>query len=123
MIRLYGHHMPREVFDARVSTIMGIILDLSVRLLRLQVPVVLDCGFWTRASRATARERLREAGAHTVLHYFDVPDSELRNRLARRNATPDPGVFEITPAMFDTFSEQFEAPGEDEDDLVIECAA
>ena len=118
MIRLYGHHMPREVFDARKDKCMDLILHLATRLARLNVSVVLDCGFWTRSSRLGALDRLLGTDAQTILHYFEVDDAELQDRLARRNSDLPPGTFEITPEMVATFSEQFEPPTDDEDHVI-----
>src|SRR5262245_15244576 len=86
MIRLFGHHMPRDVFHARLTACMGVIYETSTRLLELGTDVVLDCGYWRREHRAHAREQLRASGAELRWYYFDVPPSERWSRLERRNA-------------------------------------
>ena len=42
MIRLFGQHMPRDVFDARLRVCMELLYRLSERLTQLGVDVVLD---------------------------------------------------------------------------------
>ncbi len=114
MIRLYGHHMPRDVFHARIAACLDIIYETSSRLLELGTDVVLDCGYWRREHREGAREGLRGSGAELCLYYFDVPAPERWSRLERRNAALPPGTFEITREMFDAFELCFEPPAHPE---------
>lgn len=120
MLRLYGPHMPRKEFDARLELCLKLILELSERLATLGVPAVVDAGFWSRARRDETRERLGRAGVAFCLHYFDVPDSELWRRLELRNRELPPGTFEITREMFELFNGWFEPPAEDELVHVVE---
>jgi predicted kinase len=114
MIRLYGHHMPREVFDARLTNCMALIYDQAKRLTALGLDVVIDTGFWKRAHRRDALEQLRGSGATLTLYWFDVPLDELRRRLADRNAALPPGTFAVTDAMLTEFAGWFEPPAADE---------
>ncbi len=110
MIELFGHHMPRDVFHARLVACLGIIYRTSTRLLELGTDVVFDCGYWRREHRDDARERLRASGAELCWYYFDVPPAERWSRLERRNAALPAGTFEITREMFDDFVLCFEPP-------------
>ncbi|HET9931510.1 MAG TPA: ATP-binding protein [Polyangiaceae bacterium] len=114
MLRLYGPHMPRKEFDARLSLCLDIIMGLSERLAMLGVPAVVDAGFWRREQRDEARARLERAGVSHCLHFFDVPDDELWRRLELRNRERTSGTFEITREMFELFRGWFEPPGPDE---------
>ena len=112
MIALYGHHMPREVFDERLAAIKDLLWKVARRLLVLGTPVVLDFGFWKRAERLDFKVRAEEVDATPVLYFFDIPLSELQRRLAARNETLDEGTYEITPDMLEMFAGWFELPTE-----------
>ena len=115
MIDLFGHHMPREVFDERLATLRDLLWSAARRLLELEVNVVLDFGFWKRAERLDFHARARAAGAIPLLYFFDLPLSELRRRLEVRNERLEKGTFEVTPEMLDVFSSRFEPPSETEE--------
>ena len=114
MLRLYGPHMPRKEFDARLSLCMDLILGMAERLAQLGVPAVVDAGFWRREQRDETRARLEQAGVSYCFHYFEVPDEELWRRLEVRNRERTAGTFEITREMFELFRGWFEPPGPDE---------
>ena len=114
MIDLYGHHMPREVFDERLAAIKDLLWSVAQRLLALEVNVVLDFGFWKRAERLEFQSRVRTVNAVPILYFFDLPLAELRRRLAARNEALDEGTFEVTPEMLEMFASWFEPPTEAE---------
>ncbi|GAA5502825.1 hypothetical protein Dxin01_02572 [Deinococcus xinjiangensis] len=87
MVPLYGQHMPREVFDARLSTVRELQWELAAKLLNRGVDVVLDEGFWRQTEREAYRAKAEALGADVRLIYFDVPPEELRRRLTIRNKT------------------------------------
>lgn len=122
MIRLFGHHMSRELFNERLATCESMVLELAAQLAARGVDCVIDNGFWRRAARDAARALLAQAPAEIELVYFDIPDALLRERLQARNAALPAGTFEITTEMFDQFSRWFEAPEPDEQARVIHCS-
>ena len=87
MVPLYGQHMPREVFDARLSTVRELQWEMAAKLLNRGVDVVLDEGFWRQTEREAYRAKAEALGADVRLIYFDVPPEELRRRLTIRNKT------------------------------------
>lgn len=119
MIRLFGHHMPREAFDARLAVCKDLIFDVTESLLEAAVGVVLDFGLWSRAERERTRKRFESCSVEIVLVYFSVPDDELRQRLARRNQDLPADAYEITDDMFQQFSSLFEIPAESEQPFVV----
>ncbi len=123
MIELFGHHMSRELFDARLATLRGLIWGTAERLLALGIHVALDEGFWRAEGRAEAARRIVAAGGEPVLVYLNVPLSVLEERLERRNARLPEGTYEITPEMLASFHAGFEAPSTDEGIRLIEIAA
>ncbi len=110
MLRLFGPHMPREVFDARLAACLELIYEQTVRLSSLGLEVVVDAGYWTCAQRRGAAARLGSCGATLTLRWFDVPIGELRRRLALRNAARPPNTFEITDEMLALFAGWFQPP-------------
>jgi len=114
MIALFGQHLPRPVHDERFATLSDLAWDTARRTLALGVHVVLDYGFWSRASRQQAARRARDAGATPIVVYLDVPLAELERRLAARNAALPAGTYAVTPTMLAEFAARFEPPSEDE---------
>ncbi|MFD2610634.1 AAA family ATPase [Deinococcus taklimakanensis] len=114
MVPLFGQHMPRHVFDERLSVVRLLQWELAAKLLKSGVDVVLDDGFWTRAERQKYRAQAEAVGAEVQLIYFDVPVEELRRRLSARNQNLIPGTFEIDDAAPDPFITKFEVPGPEE---------
>lgn len=122
MVPLFGHHLPREVFDSRLAVIKDLQWQLAVKILRAGVNVVLEDGFWTRQERQKYRAQAEALGAAVRLIYFDVPESELRRRLANRNANLPPGTFEINDEALELFLPKFEPPAPEEGALSPDCS-
>ena len=68
--RLYGVSPPPEKFDELFQRIDTLIWDTALELLSKGCPVILDSGFWTTASRTTAREQLAREGHESV--FYDI---------------------------------------------------
>lgn len=114
MVPLFGHHLPREVFDERLAAVRHLQWDLTAKLLKAGVEVVLDDGFWTRTERQKYRAQAEAMGAEVQLIYFDVPVEELRRRLTERNRNLTPGTFYIDDTALNLFITKFEVPEADE---------
>jgi predicted kinase len=56
------------------------------KLLRLSVNVILENGFWGRGERLHFGSEAKDLGAEVELHYLDVPEETLWDRLQKRNA-------------------------------------
>jgi predicted kinase len=122
MIRLFGHHMSRELFTQRLATCEALVLELAAQLAQRGVDSVIDNGFWRRAARDAARAVLASVPADVELVYFDVADAVLARRLRERNAALPEATFEITPEMFELFSSWFEPPAPDECARMLQTA-
>ncbi len=108
MLRLFGEHMPKDVFHQRLRSCMDLIYEVAGRCLGAGTEVVLDCGYWRREHRASAYRHL--AGNDCVLYYLDTPAETRWNRLEARNSELPPGTYEITREMFEEFESCFEVP-------------
>lgn len=114
MVPLFGQHLPREVFDARLRAVKALQWDLTCHLLGKGLDVVLDYGFWTRADRDEYRAKAEALGALCTLVYFDVPLPERRQRIRQRNSALPSGTYELDDAALDLFASRFEPPHADE---------
>lgn len=122
MIKLYGHHMPRELFDERLQLCTDLILSITKDLFERDVSVVLDFGLWKRADRAYLGAFMQEHSIPFKLYFFDVPQEELWTRLEKRNQNLSEGTFEITKEMLTMFTSWFEPPNETEGFELIRIA-
>lgn len=77
--------------------------------------VILDFGFWTRASRDDARARIAAMGAACVHYYLDTPEDILLMRLRAREGD----IAARNLANFKLLFKQFEPPAADEGAVVI----
>jgi predicted kinase len=77
--------------------------------------VILDFGFWTRASRDHARQAARALNARIVHYYIYAPDAALKERIAARKGA----VAERNFARFEEFRRGFEEPAPEENAIVI----
>lgn len=76
--------------------------------------VVLDWGFWTRASRDDARRRIELMGAKSALYRLVCPDAIARHRTIERTRLGGAGALEINAEAWDSFSAKFEPVARDE---------
>jgi predicted kinase len=111
---LFGNDAEAAQHDARHSLIEARLWEIAARALTLGLNVILDFGFWAKVEREDYRARARQLGAGSEIHFMDVPEAELFERLAARNAHPSPGAFNIPEAMFKTYLPIFQPPTPDE---------
>lgn len=64
-------------------------INLGESLLKLGQSVIYEYGFWARSERDALLGLGRSLGASVELHYLDVPENELRKRLAERQMEGD----------------------------------
>ena len=96
------------------DAVEGIQFGLGLRLVAEGLNVILDNGFWTREERDGLRARAEDAGVPMKLHYVHAPISELRRRIADRNANLPEGTYPIKDEVFELALRWFQAPSPDE---------
>ena len=84
--------------------------DLAKRAPGLNVNVILEWGFWSKAERAYCRTEAEALGAQVELHYLNVDLSELWDRLSKRNANLPSGTFVVTKEDLELWARAFEPP-------------
>ncbi len=106
MVQLYGPDPPEEVFRPGIVRVNVLMRQLAERALALGLHVVLDDGFWTRASRDDLRRWAADLGVPLRLYALILPEAEARRRVRERNAQL--GSLYIAPETYDLFWQGFE---------------
>lgn len=110
-----------ENHDAASAVIQGYLMDKAVEITAAGVDVVLDWGFWTKASRETASGFFREKGIPVQWHYMDVPDEQWRRQIDRRNAAVLAGEdnsYYVDEGLLRKLESQFQPPEPGEMDVI-----
>ena len=120
-IRLFGHDYGENMtpseeaeHDSRHSSVESIMWDVAARVLALGVDVILDFGCWARSERDELRARTKTLGADFRIHFADVPDEVLFERLEARNSLQTHGTFFIPKSKLKEWIQLFEPPSPDE---------
>jgi predicted kinase len=120
-IRLFGSDVNDHSDEADWSThnerhaaIEALLWETAARALALGVDVILDFGFWTRSERDSFRAKAHDLGAGFRIHFADVPEGLLLERIRARNAQGPGGAFHIPEARLREWMLVFEPPGPDE---------
>lgn len=100
--------------NARHEAVESLLREVAARVLVLGVDVILDFGFWTRRERDELRARARELGADCRIHFADVSEEVLLERIQARNAHLPAGTFHIPEARLKEWIRSFEPPSPDE---------
>lgn len=79
---LYGLANPPSASDV----IEGRLIETGLRALDLGINVVLDFGLWGRDERSALRQAAADLGAAVEMRYLELPPTEQRRRLDRRQA-------------------------------------
>lgn len=94
--------------------------EVVIRAVELGNNIILDWGFWSRASRDEAREKLSQVGAITELYYLSCSDELMRQRVNERNKLlPDAHPFKVDEKALEEFRQRFDPLGSDESHTII----
>ena len=113
-IPLFGNDMNDKDHDARHELVESLLWDLAAKVLVLGVDVILDFGFWGRSERDDFHSRAAKLGVDFKIHFLDVPEEMLLERLAARNAQLPQGTFRIPEAKLKEWILLFESPSQEE---------
>jgi predicted kinase len=120
-IRLFGHdfgdHMSQSDearHDFRHDAVESLMWEVAARVLVLGVDVILDFGCWVRSQRDEFRARATSLGADFRIHFVDVPEDVLLERLTARNDKHSQGAFFIPRAKLEEWIRIFEPPSSEE---------
>lgn len=111
-----------EDHDRVCARIQAYLFDKAAEAGAAGADVILDWGFWTRASRREADSFLRERGIAREWHYIDVSDSTWRENIARRNRAvlggEDDSYF-VDEGLLNKLLTLFEPPESGEMDVIF----
>lgn len=99
-------------FDETVERLWGKASDC----LQNDIDVVLDLGFWNKASRDFAKMKAKNFNCGLKHYFLYAPDEVLKERLERK----DSKIAEINLERFEELKKYFEEPGEDEEFIRID---
>ena len=119
MIALHGTQPSLEIFRREHAKIMMLIWEHASRVLSAGTDVVLDAGFWTRASRDDARERASTLNVKLKFYALVCPAQVARERVLRRTGQKAGDSLVIDGAAFDSFCAEFEPILPEERPLVV----
>ncbi len=94
----------------------------AVQLVGMGMDVVLDSGFWTKKSRAMAKEYFADQQIQTKVYYFKTPDRVRMERLQERNARLAHSAkreFIIDAPLLAKLDKKFEEPLSNEIDFIV----
>ena len=120
MHQLYGRDPDKDKFATLYKRVDCLIWRYAKDLLERDVDVIIDSGFWTRASRDIARKRVEEIGARPVLYRIKCSEELMRRRVARRSEEVSQDSLWINDAAFNEFKGRFEDLEDDEEHVVID---
>ena len=118
MVLLYGTNPPEDLFRVYYDRVTEMIWKMTVELIQLNVPVILDFGFWTKESRLKAIERVHQIGAEPHLYAMECNPATMKDRCLKRNQLEGDTLLIDEPA-FDKFFKFYEPISEDEKPVFI----
>ena len=120
-IRLFGHDFGDNMsesdaaeHDSRHASVESIMWDVAARVLVLGVDVILDFGCWARSERDEFRSKAKDLGVDFKIHFVDVPEEVLLERLKARNEMHSGRTFFIPEAKVKEWIHIFEPPSPEE---------
>lgn len=115
-----------SLFDERLGTdhervaqkAREYLLRQAASLLELDLPVILEWGFWTKKLREQVNEYFRKLGAETEWHYLEITDETWKKNIAKRNSSSK-GSYYVDEGLMKKCSSLFEPPLPEEIDFWI----
>lgn len=104
----------------RVLACRELIWRAAEELLRRNVDVILDDGFFLREHRLHHAAMAKSIDADVTIHFINTPIETIESRLKKRNDRLPPDNFKIDPKMLKQFCQIFEAPSADEGLPIVE---
>jgi predicted kinase len=123
MVRLHGSNPPVNKFQQYHDRIEKLIWDTAALFLQKGHDVVMDMGFWTRASRDRAREFATKHHAKIKLYALTCSENIMRLRVLERTRNLPAGALFIDENAFELFKKRFEPLTPDEEHMTVDTSA
>ena len=111
-----------EGYNDFARRVNGYLRKKAVQIVQAGTNVILDWGFWTRADRQEISEYFRCRNVAVEWHYIDVSDARWEKNIAERNCRIESGNggsdFYVDEGLLKKLESMFEAPGENETDVI-----
>lgn len=121
MLAVFGPYTG-EMHDTYTARLQEYLFEKSVDITAVGTNVILDWGFWTKESRARARDFYRAKNVDCEFHCINVGDSVWRARIDKRNravAAGETTAYFVDDNLARKFASLFEAPAPDEIDVWV----
>ena len=113
------------LFDERLGNdheritakVQAYLYDMAVQLVKLEIPVILEWGFWTKQGRLYANQFFQEREIPVEWHYIEVTEEMWRHNIEKRNASHAPGTYYVDEGLMKKCLALFEPPEREEMDL------
>jgi predicted kinase len=120
MVKLHGWNPPEERYSEYFVQVEKLIWDEATLAIQAGTDIILDFGFWTRASRDAARNRVCSLGATAKFYEVFCPHSIMRARALERSKSSSTDSLWIDGAGFDKLMATFEPRQDDEEFIRID---
>ncbi len=117
MTTLYGSNPPAKHFADYHERVLSLIWKTTAEFSNRNIDVILDHGFWSRASRDQARSKAQEIGANFKLYATTCPSVIADDRVLKRSQTQE--ALQIDQAALDLFRTRYEPLRADEEHIEI----
>lgn len=117
-----GDALRNETFDVAVERTKTYLMQKSLEVLDLNIDVILDWGFWSRAERDAARAFYAARRIPCELHYLCTNSDTRRRNIDGRNASfrsKDTKSYFVDDGLLNKCDGLFEAPTSDEADVLV----
>ena len=121
MLAVFGLYAG-EKHDEYAANVRHYLFQKSLEVIRADVDVILDWGFWTKAGRNEAKAFYRSRNIECELHYLDIRDEIWQARINQRNQSVIAGettAYIVDRALAAKFEGSFEPPAKDEVDVWV----
>ena len=121
MLALFGQHCG-DKHDEYVERTDKYLLNKSLELIKKDINIVLDWGFWTKTERESVKVFYKSRNIECELHYIDISDEVWKSRLHKRNnavLANETSAYYVDDNLAAKFASIFEVPGEDEIDKIL----
>jgi predicted kinase len=93
---------------------------MALACLKAGASVIIDEGFWERATRDEIKQRVWAVGAIPILYYLEVPREIMKARTLRRSQNPPADSFTIDEESFDHYWGFFQPPDTEEEFILVD---
>jgi len=121
-LAIFGQHCG-DKHDEYVERTEKYLLNKSLELIKKDINVVFDWGFWTKAERESAKGFYKSRNIECELHYIETSDEIWKSRLHKRNnavLVKETSAYYVDENLASKFGAIFEKPDMNEIDVWVE---